>query len=182
VTSACQAGFSGSSSAEPPGGFRAAELEPWAGLIGLEHRPKEMSAGPDHCLHPADPFLVTSRPNRLGSCLSCGRPGESVPTALRGGSLPRLPRNLRPDRSPQVLTTVATSSVPSACLHSHKASLGARPESRAEAVAGSTILARDLLPRAIRAIIPRHGCANHPNVGGCVGQAARAPLGADAGR
>jgi hypothetical protein len=119
VTSACQAGISGSSSAEPPGSFRAAEREPWAGLIGLEHRPKEMSAGPDHCLHPADPFLVTSRPNREGSCLSCGRPGESVPTALRGGSLPRLPRNLRPDSSPQVLADVATSSVPSACLRSH---------------------------------------------------------------
>lgn len=56
VTSACQAGISGSSSSEPPGGFRAAEPEPWAGLIGLEHRPKEMSAGPDHYLCPASLF------------------------------------------------------------------------------------------------------------------------------
>ena len=62
------------------------------------------------------------------------------------------------------------------------ASLGARCESRTEAPSRSTIFEPDLLDRAIRAIIARHGCAHHPDPRGCVRQAARAPLGADAGR
>src|SRR6266566_9916256 len=51
---------------------------------------------------PGGPFSRDVPTKPPVSCLSCGCPGESVPTALRGGSLPRLPRNLRPDSSPQV--------------------------------------------------------------------------------
>ena len=99
--SACQAGISGSSFAEPPGGFRAAEPEPWAGPIGLELRPKASPAGPDRCLRPMDPSLVTipTGPPGRRFCQSASAGRDGVPTALRDGSLSPSPTQPAPRQS-----------------------------------------------------------------------------------
>lgn len=99
--SACQTRFSGSSFAEPPGGFHPAEPEPWAGPVGLDHRPKAMSVGPDRCLCPADPSLVTI-PGGPPCRLLADRPPpgrDGVPTVHRDGSLSPSPTQPAPRQS-----------------------------------------------------------------------------------
>ncbi len=92
--------FSGSSFAEPPDGFHAAEPEPWAGPIGLAPHPKVTRAGPDRYLRPTDPSPVTIPAGPRGGLLALlDPPGrDSVPNGLWDGSLspsPTLPASRR---------------------------------------------------------------------------------------